>query len=138
MAAGAARADVDGDVRAGYYTDAEAFSIGGGLLTNLDSGRRWFFNPNLELAFADGGSDLYSVNGDVHYDFAGASGVSFYAGGGPAVLIVNPDAGDSDTDFGLNLIGGVAGVRGPLRPFGQIKGVLSDNGELALMGGIRF
>jgi hypothetical protein len=128
-------AQVDVDVRGGVYTDRSALALGAGLLTSV--GTSWWFNPNLEAAMGDG-SDLITVNGDFHYDIPTGDPVSIYFGGGPALLFVNPEGnGDGSTDVGLNLIGGVAG-RGAARPFGQVKAVLSDNSEVALMGGIRF
>jgi hypothetical protein len=127
-------AQTDVDLRAGVYTDMSAMALGGGLLTGV--GSSWWFNPNLEAAFGDGGN-LITLNGDFHYDFPTGDPVSIYLGAGPALLFANPDGGDTSTDVGLNLIGGVAG-RGAVRPFGQVKAVVSDNTEVALMGGIRF
>ena len=128
-------AQVDIDVRGGVYTDMSAMALGGGLLTSV--GSSWWFNPNIEAAFGDN-RDLITLNGDFHYDFPTGDPVTVYLGAGPSLLFSNPE-GDNDgsTDVGLNLIGGVAG-RGATRPFGQVKAVLSDNSEVALMGGIRF
>ena len=130
-----AAAIIDTDVRAGVYSDMSAVSLGGGLLSSM--GSRWYFNPNIEAAFGDNGN-LMTLNGDFHYDFAVERPVSVYLGGGPAVLFAHPDGSDSRADIGLNLLGGVAGMHGDVRPFAQIKGVMSDNSEVALMGGIRF
>lgn len=135
--ADAPRAQTDVDLRAGYYTDMEAFAFGGGLLTPVSSGGPWFFNPNVELALEDAGN-LVTINGDFHYDFASQGGSTFWLGAGPALLISNPDGGDSETDFGVNALAGIGALRGQVRPFGQLKGVLSDNSELVLQGGIRF
>lgn len=132
-----ARADTDADLRAGYYTDAAGFAIGGGVLSSLNNSGRWWFNPNLEVAFADH-VNVISVNGDVHYDLPVESTMSWWVGAGPALLISDPDPGGSSSNFGLNLIGGVGAARGPVRPFGQFKATMSDNNEVALMGGIRF
>ena len=128
-------AQVDVDVRGGVYTDMSAMALGAGLLTGV--GSSWWFNPNIEAAFGDNG-DLITLNGDFHYDFPTGDPVTIYLGAGPALLFANPDGNnDGTTDVGLNLIGGIAG-RGAVRPFGQVKGVVSDNSEVALMGGIRF
>ena len=128
----------DADLRAGYYFDASGFALGGGLLTGLGSSGSWWFNPNLEVAFADN-VNVFTINGDVHYDLPlGESSMSWWVGGGPALLIASPDGGDSDTNFGLNVLGGVGAARGGVRPFAQIKAIVSDNSETALMGGIRF
>ena len=119
----------------GVYTDNDAVAFGGGLLTGM--GDRWFFNPNLELAFADS-RNLYTANADFHYDLPTTSSMSFYMGLGPALLISDPDGGDSNSDVGLNVLAGIAGLSSTVRPFGQIKGIIKDGSELAIVGGIRF
>ena len=129
-------AAVDVDLRAGVYMDAEAFGVGAGLLSPLGS-HNWFFNPNLEIAFGDN-ANLVSLNGDIHYDFAGSSNMSMWIGAGPALLMTDPDGGESDTNLGLNVLTGITGTHGSVRPFAQLKGVVSDNSEVVLQGGIRF
>lgn len=130
-----ASAEVDVDLRAGIYTDVSALALGGGFMSSM--GSRWFFNPNLEVAIADGGN-LFTVNGDFHYDLPSEGPVSLYFGGGPTLLFADPEGGgDSDTQFGLNLLVGVSGL-GAQRPFAQVKGIFADGSEVALMGGIRF
>ena len=131
-----ARAATDYDLRLGVYTDASAFALGAGLISGVGS-TSWYFNPNLEMAFGDD-ANVVTLNGDLHYDFASSGAMSFYAGAGPAIVYVNPEFADSDTNLGLNLFGGVTAMRGSSRPFVQIKGILSDDTELALMGCIRF
>jgi hypothetical protein len=134
-------ADTDVDLRAGYYSDMSAVSLGGGLLAGM--GSSWFFNPNLELAFGDRGT-MTALSGDFHYDLASGGNPSPYLGLGPTVRFANPDRGSSNTHFGLNLLGGVVGLYGVVRPFAQIKAVIADKGnstdrsEVAFMGGIRF
>jgi len=125
------------DLRGGVYTDEGGFAMGGGVIRPLKSGTSWYFNPNVEAAFADR-SDQVSMNADIHYDFPTAPTYSVYAGAGPALIISHPDRGDTQTDAGINLVGGVDWRQESLRPFVQMKGVLSDQGELAIMGGIRF
>jgi hypothetical protein len=132
-----ARAGTDYDLRLGVYTDASAFALGAGLISGVGSSTSWYFNPNLEMAFGND-AKVVTLNGDLHYDFASSGPMSFYAVAGPAIVYVNPEFSDSETNLGLNLFGGVTGVRGASRPFVQIKGILSDDTELALMGGIRF
>ena len=132
LAAGAAFADTDGDVRGGVYADQNRVAVGGGLLTNMDHVSRWYFNPNVEVTLADQDNDV-SLNGDFHYDFRTDSSVSPYLGAGPAVVI-----NDNNSDFAANLLAGLADKRGEVRPFGQLKGVLSGNNEVAIMAGVRF
>jgi hypothetical protein len=59
-------------------------------------------------------------------------------GAGPALLFRHPGRGEDDTAPGVNVIGGLAGRYGDVRPFVQMKGVVADRGEVALVGGIRF
>ena len=130
-------AGTDVDLRMGVYPDADAFAFGGGLLTDIGHTSNWYFNPNIEFAMGDT-RDLMILSGDFHYDFGATSGLSIWAGGGPALLMNNPDHGDSSTDFGLNALMGLGARSGNVRPFGQIRGTIADNSQLALQGGIRF
>jgi hypothetical protein len=137
-----AKADLDFGVRGGFYDDADAGFIGGELLWGVT--RQWFFNPNLEYVFVDNG-DLMTLNGDFHYDFPSRSPFYVWAGGGPAVLFRDTDCrgprcdDDGETDFGLNLLGGVGFGKGQaLRPYIQGKIILSDDTEAVLAVGLRF
>lgn len=134
---GTASARTSVDLRAGVYTGASGLAIGGGLVGELHRGSSWLFNPNLEIVFP-GGGNVFTMNGDFHYEFPSAGSVGGYAGVGPAILISSPDVGNSHTDFGVNLIAGIIGLRGHTHPFAQAKGVLSNNSEFVLMGGVRF
>jgi hypothetical protein len=129
-------AGTDVDLRAALYPDADAFAIGGGLLMNVGH-KSWFFNPNLEAAMGDQ-RDLLLLSGDFHYDFATASSLSIWAGGGPALMWNNPSEGSTTTDFGLNALVGIGGRNAGVRPFGQIRGTFADHSQLALEGGVRF
>ena len=132
-----ARAHIDPEVRGGYYTDAEGGFLGGGLLTDISS--TWYFNPNLEYVFVDGGT-LFTVNADVHKDLNSGSGPAFWLGAGPALIVRDSDVegADGETDFGLNLIGGIGAKSGSIRPFGQAKYTISDENEASLAFGLRF
>jgi hypothetical protein len=128
----AAAAQVDGDFRAGVNIDADLMTIGGGVLLDLERRGGWYFNPNVEAGISDE-DDLLSMNGDFHYDFESTRGASLYLGAGP-VLVSRRE----QSDFGLNLLAGLAGRHGRVRPFAQLKGVVADRDELVLMGGVRF
>jgi hypothetical protein len=132
-----ARAELDFGVRGGFYDDADAGFIGGELLWGLT--RQWYFNPNLEYVFVDNG-DLMTLSADFHYDFPTRSPFYVWAGGGPAVILRDPDCNScSDTDFGLNLLGGVGFGKGQaLRPYIQGKIILADDTEAVLAVGLRF
>lgn len=127
-----ARAGTDVDLRAGFYTDADAVAIGGGLLTSLGSFPGWFFNPNIEVAMPDGGN-LVTLNGDFHYDFPTGGSISPYVGAGAALLHT-----EDDTNLGMNVLAGLSGLTGAVRPFVQLKGVFGNGNDVALMGGVRF
>ena len=130
------RAGVDADVRAGVFTNADAVGVGAGILTPIGDRRdRWYANPNAEVAV--GNDNLFSLNGDFHYDVSNQRTTSVWLGAGPAI-IVQDHKGDSNTDLGMNLLAGMGKTRGNVRPYGQIKGVVSDNSGVALVGGIRF
>ena len=73
--------------------------------------------------------------------------MTFWAGAGPAIIFRDfddegrrgrRDDDDGETDFGANLLAGVGMVRGPVRPYGQVKVILSDETEAVLAFGVRF
>jgi hypothetical protein len=81
---------------------------------------RLHFKPNVEVGLGDD-LVLTSINMEFSYKFPTRSRWGLYAGGGPAILIVNRDddaGGGTDTDAGLNLMLG-AEHRGGL--FFEIK-----------------
>ena len=137
VAAPAASAQVDPDFRAGIYTDGSDGFIGGGVLWDLGQRGRWYANPNVEVVLVDNGN-FFTVNGDVHYDLDVETPFYIWAGGGPAILVADPDEGDSETDFGLNLIAGIGARQGGIRPYAQVKLIVSDESELVFAVGLRF
>ncbi|HTO92530.1 MAG TPA: hypothetical protein VMJ70_15470 [Candidatus Sulfotelmatobacter sp.] len=137
LAAGVARAETTTDLRAGVFMDENAVGFGAGVLTPMGSETRWYFNPNLEFGVGDH-ENIVTMNGDFHYDLPQRSRVSVWMGAGPAVVVQDPDEGSSRTDLGLNVLTGVGGTSGSVRPYAQLKGVLADQGQVVLQGGIRF
>lgn len=135
----AARADVDIDLRAGIYTDGSDGFLGGGVLWDMGQRGHWMANPNLEYVFVDNG-DLITLNGDVHYDLKVDAPFAIWAGGGPALLFADPDDedADSETDVGLNLLAGIGAKEGGIRPFAQVKLIISDESQLVFGFGLRF
>lgn len=133
-----ADAEIKPGVRAGAYFDAESAFIGGEILAGFADS--WYFNPNVEYVFIDNG-DLLTLNFDVHYDLRTDSSFYLWVGGGPAILLFDPEGrGDSDTDLGVNLF---AGIGFPLRdtdliPYIQPKLILSEDTEFSLAFGLRF
>ncbi|KAB2969143.1 MAG: hypothetical protein F9K18_01810 [Thermoanaerobaculia bacterium] len=137
LAAAPAGAQTDFGVRAGaYLEDADPF-VGLELLTRMGSSE-WFFNPNVEFVFADE-RDRISGNFDFHYDFRVTGDYYLWAGGGPAVIFTDGDGRrDSETDAGLNLLGGIGWRLSNLTPYAQAKVVISDDSEFVAAVGIRF
>lgn len=125
-------------VRAGYYFDADAVSIGTEVLTPLSQSNNWYFNPNVEVAVGDV-RDIVAMNADFHYDFQPSSELAVWAGAGPAIFVI--DRGrfeDEEVDVGANLLFGLGANHGSVRPYGQFKAVLMDDPEAAIAFGIRF
>jgi hypothetical protein len=137
-----ARADMRPELRGGVYTNADEGFIGGGLISDMSP--TWYFNPNVEWVFSEG--NYVTVNADIHKDLNNSgSGPAVWLGAGPAMVVTNttnpdltPRPGVSDTDFGLNLIGGVGAKYGSARPFGQLKYMVSDRNQLSMALGLRF
>lgn len=136
--------DIDFGVRAGYYSDVEEGFLGVEALRGFGRGGHWFFNPNLEWVFIDGG-DYATLNGDVHYDFDTDGPFAVWVGGGPALVYNSFDRprrrgdDDSETDFGFNLLAGIGTARRmAIRPYLQGKILLSDETEAVIAVGVRF
>ncbi|HXV12674.1 MAG TPA: hypothetical protein VEC56_00580 [Candidatus Krumholzibacteria bacterium] len=127
----------DMGVHMGYYFDSEAISLGFGLLTSMSSSQpRWFFNPNAEMIVGDG-RDMAAFNFDFHYDFATDSDLTFWAGAGPGLYLIERPF-DDDLEVGLNVLAGFGAQTGSVRPFVQGKAVVMDDAEASLAVGLRF
>jgi hypothetical protein len=100
----------DGGIRGGISVDPDQFYFGGHLETSplID---RLYFRPNVEVGFGDN-LTLIAANMEFVYKFTTRRPWNIYAGGGPALNILIPEGGDSDTDAGLNLLVGVEQARG--------------------------
>lgn len=102
--------------------------------------------PGIEYVFTDGdGVDYLQLDGNVIARF-GAPGASIlpYAGAGLGVAFVSYDIGDdseTETELGLNLLGGIIfpGAFGFGNPYLQARYSLIDPFEaFSIMGGIRI
>ena len=100
----------DGGVRGGISVDPDQFYFGGHLETSplID---RLYFRPNVEVGIGDN-LTLIAANMEFVYKFTRSRPWNIYAGAGPALNIVIPDEGDSNTDAGLNILVGVEQARG--------------------------
>jgi hypothetical protein len=121
---------VNWGVRGGYNFDAEEPFIGVEAIFPVSRNMpNWYFNPNVEHVF--GGDSFTSINADVHYDFDAGDGFWWLGAGAAAIF------GD-DSDFGLNIITGYGVRRGSIIPYVQLKGVIADDNQVQLGGGVRF
>jgi len=135
------QAKTDFGVRGGAYTDADKPFLGAEALFGVGTGQRWFGNPNLEHAFADSGSsDLTALSFDFHYDFPSGQPYTVWAGAGPTLIFSDRNTpGQTDTtDTGVNLVLGLGGRKGDVRPYGQMKVVLANDTEAVVGVGVRF
>jgi len=132
-----ARAQTDFGVRTGVYTDESDAFVGLELLSRM-RGSQWFFNPNFESVFVDNGN-LFTINADFHYDFPTSGQFSVWLGGGPALILRDPDRGDNSTDAAVNLLAGFGfSPHSAVRPYVQGKVILSNNSEAVFAVGLRF
>ncbi len=136
-------ASVSAQVTAGpmlaYHTDLEAVGVGAFLGVPLASIEGLSIVPSFIWYFPDGG-DYFEVNGDAVYTFmvSADSPVQPFALAGLNIARVSPDFGDSNTDVGLNLGGGVNFVAGSLTPFAGAKFEIQDQTSFVIFGGLSF
>ena len=138
LSAPPALAKTDFGVRGGTYSDGDEPFLGAEALFGVGGATRWYGNPKLEHAFADRG-DLTAVSFDFHYDFPSGSPYTIWAGAGPTLIFRERPTPDlRDHDAGVNLLMGVGATQGDVRPYGQLKVVLSDDTAAVLGMGVRF
>ena len=118
-------------VRAGVSVDPDQFYFGGHYETG-ELIEYLHLRPNVELGLGDDVTTL-SVNIEAIYKFPLRTrrDTTFYAGGGPAINFYDFDNG-SDTQAGLNLLGGLA----PLRALFMREGLRTGSGFASLFGGL--
>ncbi len=118
-----------------FLADGDPF-VGGEVLVGVADDL--FFNPNVEVAFADNVTKGL-FNFDIHYDFARVNKAFFWVGAGLAVIYADPEGRDSETDAGANVLFGVGfNTSGRWIPYVQAKILASDDSDFALAFGIRF
>jgi hypothetical protein len=92
-------------IRGGIAVDPDQFYFGGHYETSplVDS---LYFRPNVEVGIGDD-LTLIGVNMEFVYKFTTRRPWNIYAGAGPALNIIMPDDGDTNTDAGFNIMVGV-------------------------------
>jgi hypothetical protein len=128
--------------RVGVTMDPDQIHFG----LHLDAGNfspRVRFQPNLEVGIGDDRT-LFAFNFEAAYRFRENWDVwTPYAGGGVGINVVNFDddigGDDSDTDVGLNLLGGIEkGTGGGDRFFLELKLGLVDSPDFKITVGWTF
>lgn len=131
------------------FADETDFGIGARIyaglpLTGLELvGAFDYFFPSEE------GLNYFEVNANALYSLplAGMTGFRPYVGGGLNIARGSLDVdlpegfGDistSDTEMGLNLIGGLEFGFGPIKPFAELRAQIAGGEQIVLTGGIRL
>jgi len=125
--------------RVGLSIDPDQFVFGGQMIIG-ELAPDLTFDPSLEFGIGDNVT-VIAMNFDLHYHFT-VSGSSWrpYAGGGLGLNFIDVEGeGGSDTEVGLNIIGG-AGVptASGNRFFGELRLGVGDIPEIKLIAGWNF
>ncbi len=105
----AAAQQLDAGVRAGVSVDPDQFYFGAHVETGpiVD---RLRFRPNVEIGLGDD-QTVAAFNVEFAYFFPTRSPWRFYAGGGPALIVIDRDD-DTRAEGGFNALGGVEHASG--------------------------
>jgi hypothetical protein len=119
-------------VRVGASADPDQFVIGGHYETKplVD---RISFRPNLELGLGNG-LTVTSFNFELAYTFPNTKPWNFYAGGGPALVVIDSNR-DNQAGGGFNILFGLQSHEGL---FGEIKAGLLDSPDFKVLIGYTF
>ncbi len=125
-------------------TDTD-FGIGGRVEFDL-TGPPLTVIGSFDYYFPDGSVDYWEINGNLVYNFdiPSAPTVTPYAGGGLDIAHASWDGGNgvgdsySDTDPGLNLLGGARFDAGSIMPFVEMKFTIEGVEQFVVTGGILF
>ena len=98
---------------------------------------------SFDYYFPDGPVDYWEINGNLIYSFdlSSAPSVTPYAGGGLNIAHASVDSefgSASDTDPGLNLLGGARFDAGSLMPFIEMKFTIEGAEQFVVTGGLLF
>lgn len=125
-------------LRGGFSSDPDQFLFGGQIEPDPIA-ENLYIIPSAEVGIGD---DLFSLtfNGDFQYRFRTGGGVRPFAGAGVALWWVDPDnGGDSETEFGVNALGGIFFGSGGQPMFLELKlGLTDDIPDLKLVFGVNF
>ena len=133
-----AQAQVGAGLNVQYGLDSEELQLGGELHLAVGAIQGLSFVPNVELYLIDEPS-IAVFNANFHYapSVSPGSALRPYGGLGAALVLVSQD-GDSTTDVGVNLVGGINFRAGTLTPFVQLEFRAGDASDLSIGAGLRF
>ena len=132
------------------YGDDSDFGLGARLVLDDPALGEFRFIGSFDLYFPDSPSDVdvdyWELNGNIVYDFdiVNKPTLTPYVGGGLNVAHVSRESTSplggsaSDTELGVNLLGGLEFGMGRLRPFVEIKVELEGGEQFVITGGILF
>ena len=126
------------------YGDSYDVAIGARLVASLRSmipGPSLAFHASFDYFFPDvEGLTYWEINPGIVYGIPVRSpGFSPYLGGGLNIAYASSDLTDaSDTDLGLNVMGGLQFGAARLRPFVEARLTISGGDQFVLTGGLLF
>ena len=96
------------------------------------------FRPSVEIGFGDDVT-TFLANGLVAYYFDVDSAVTPYAGGQAVFAYFDPDDADSETELGIDVVGGIEiGMKGDTRFLTELQIGFGDIHDFKLMVGWTF
>lgn len=115
--------------------------IGARVVAGVPQYRGVEFAGSFDVFFPDGDVDYWELNANLIYNFEIPDAGAFrpYAGGGLNIARVDPPVGDSDTDLGLNVLGGAKFPNeGPVTPYLELRAEIEGGEQFVITGGILF
>ncbi len=141
MATGAGEARAQGFRWGPELSLADDADFGIGARMEFDfTGSRLSLLANGDIFFPGNDITWIELNANLVYNFdvASAPTVTPYAGGGLNIRYADVGSGGSDTDPGLNLLGGVRFDAGSISPFVEAKFEIEGGDQFVVTGGILF
>lgn len=133
------------------FADDTDIGVGARVSGDLGGYPGWEIMGSFDLYFPDGDVDFWEINGNVIYNIDVRSTTVFpYAGGGLNIAHFSVDGdpgpgpgpgfeGGSDTEIGINVLGGVKfATDGPLTPYAELRGTVEGSDQLVVTAGVLF
>jgi hypothetical protein len=136
--AGAAAQHGIGLIPVGFSINPDQYVIG--LQAALKEYHKMTFAPSVDLGFGDDVT-LVTANFDLKLDLFTPPGSAsiLYAGAGGTIAYIDPKKGDSDTEIGMSLIGGIKLGLGRKNYYNiEARYGIGDIPDFKLLGGIMF